>query len=78
MLQTISFRKDPKDKNKVITRSSRGGINRRENTSLFVAMQEWYAENKKKIERIINIETTEYDGENGTVDYQFRIWYLEK
>jgi len=41
-------------------------------------MQEWYAENKKKIERIINIETTEYDGENGTVDYQFRIWYLEK
>ena len=41
-------------------------------------MQEWYAENKKKIERIINIETNEYDGENGTVDYQFRIWYLEK
>ena len=78
MLQVISFRKDPKDKDKVITRSTRGGINQRDSTSLFVAMQDWYAENKKKIERIINIETTEYDGENGTVDYQFRIWYLEK
>ena len=78
MLQTIAFRKDPKDKNKVITRSSRGGIRQRDNTSLFVAMQEWYAENKKKIASIINIETTEYDGENNTVDYQFRIWYLEK
>ena len=78
MLQVISFRKDPKDKNKVITRSTKGGIRQRDNTSLFVAMQEWYTENKKKIERIINIETTEYDGENGTVDYQFRIWYLEK